>query len=574
MPAPENNSGKFQGIQADSLGSNNQATLSPSVARETVLKELEEGGPVFDHEAGHGGKASETIGTEAGDMSQYDNEDIKIVKASSHSNRHQTPKPVRLPSLTDEGKVDTVLAKSAKVKDTIGASISKKTDSDVKIFELPSYKIFDDDDNHLPSSAKQLLGESDNSSLEKLRKSGERFSTFYDNDINAALKKVEEPHGSAVGVPLTHRSTLDMGGTKINIKGGQIVGGQITGGNILGGNIHAGFIGGGTITAGYVKGGRMTGGTMDGGTLMGDGAIEGGFFNNGTIKGGDVKGGNITGGTISGGVVLGGHVSGGFVAGGVLKKGGVEGGVLRGGTIDGGILKGGVMESGQLLGGTVWNGRVTGGTILGGDVLGGEIGEGVVIRGGKINGTVTVGRRRGTSSLGSTKPPTSTISGGVIGRIAPAKEPKPQNNPGTTSNQVSPLSSGSEAVVIHPKKPSVVLSSNLMETMDNAKRNYEPKDFFGRPAVSTSASSSPGENYARQNSPGARSSYSGGDYGRGSYPNVAEANNAAENYAASRTQTPLAIAIPRSRPSGININQFVKQVSTGVQRSSSDNNIG
>ena len=329
VTSPENNPGKFQGIQADSLGSNNQATLSPSVARETVLKELEEGGPVFDHEAGH--KANETIGTEAGDMSQYDNEDIKIVKASSHSNRHKTPKPVRLPSLTDEGKVDTVLTKSAKVKATIGGSISKKTASDVKIFKLPSSKIFDDDDNHLPSSAKQLLGESDDSSLGKLRKSGERFSTFYDNDINKA-KKVEEPLGSVVGVPLTHRSTLDMGGTKVNIKGGQISGGQITGGNILGGNIHGGFIGGGTITAGYVNGGRMTGGTMDGGTLMGAGTIEGGFFKNGTIKGGDVKGGNITGGTISGGVVLGGHVSGGFVAGGVLKKGGVEGGVLRGGT--------------------------------------------------------------------------------------------------------------------------------------------------------------------------------------------------------------------------------------------------
>lgn len=552
MPFSENNRGKFQGIQADSLGENNQVSLSPNAMKETVLKELEEGGPVFDHETEHVSKANETVGTETNDMSEYDNEDIKIVKASSSSNRRQTSKPVRLPSLTNKGKVVTVLAKA---KDTNGAPSSKKTHSDVKIFELPRSKNFDDD-NQLPRSAKQLLGESDDGAFEKLRKSGERFSTFYsEKDINAA-KKMKGSRGSVVGVPLMQ----NVGDTKVNIKGGQIGGGQITGGNILGGNIEGGFIGGGTIIAGFVKGGRMTGGTMDGGTLMGDGTIEGGFIHNGTIKGGDVKGGNVTGGTISGGTVLGGHVSGGFVAGGVLKKGGVEGGVLRGGTIDGGILKGGVMESGQLLGGTVWNGRVTGGTILGGDVLGGEVGEGVVIRGGKINGTVTVGRKRGTSSPGGEKSPKPAVfGGGVIGGIVPGK----QSNPGTTLNQVSASSSESEAVVIHPKRPSV------------DKRNYKLKSLFARPAVSSSASSSPGENYARSNPAGARPSYSGGNYGRASYPNVAEANNVRENNAVARTSTPLAIAIPRSRPSGININQFVKQVSAaGVQRSSLDNNIG
>ena len=534
-------------------------TLSPKAEKEAILKELGNEQPGSNHQATEN-TMKETVGTESNDMSQYDNQDINLVASSSSSHRHQNAKPVRLPSLTNEGKVDTVMARSPKSNDTEEDATSKEMDSVVKILDLPDSRISEDDDV-LPKSAQQLIGESD--SITKLKKSGERFTAFYDHDVNAA-KKVEQP---SEGAATTARQVQEPKNTTVRVRGGQIAGGQITGGTILGGDIQGGFITGGTIKGGDVKGGRMTGGLMDGGILK-DGTVDGGYFHNGTVEGGDIKGGNITGGLITGGLILGGHVSAGVVAGGVLKDGGVEGGVLQGGTVDGGILKGGVMESGELLGGIVRNGRVTGGTILGGEVLGGEVGEGVVIRGGKINGTVTVGRKRGKSLVNKPIPQRPAVpTEGSIGGMIPAKQPQSQDYPSRHSNSASMGRTGNDAVVITPKRPNVVRLSDVSRTMEETRRTYERKDVFNRPMVD-----SPPPNYPVR--AGATPYYSGVSYLRPNYQatSSAQAPNVAPGYPATRTfSSPLAIALPRSQPSGINIDQFVKKISNGAPRSTTDN---
>ena len=88
-------------IQADSLGENNQVTFDANAEREAIAHELEDSGPVFSHDASVPDSEKETSDTN--DMSHYDSEDINLVGNS----RHKTvkAKPVRLPSLTEEGKV-------------------------------------------------------------------------------------------------------------------------------------------------------------------------------------------------------------------------------------------------------------------------------------------------------------------------------------------------------------------------------------------------------------------------------------------------------------------------------------
>ena len=462
------------------------------------------------------------------------------------------------------------------------------------IFDMPDINIPDDGDT-LPKSSKLLLGESDDSSPEKLRKAGERLTMFFDRNLRK--KKQSVAHKTA-GKP------EEKSVATVNVKGGQIVGGQISGGNIFGGDIEGGFITGGTIKGGVIKGGRMSHGLMDGGLLL-DGDIAGGILHNGTVKGGLIRGGNITGGTVTGGEILGGHLSSGFVEGGMLKKGGVEGGVLRGGTIDGGILKGGVMESGKLLGGIVWNGRVTGGTILGGEVLGGEVGEGVVIRGGRINGTVTVGRKMQSdlkkpgSRLGSLSPsrlanpfsdsilhnqpsaqkPTgpqykltqnlkvpsvhtaarpysslssqNAIEGDVGGRVN-SRPLQPQSIPGGRPNGVSSGNIANDAVVIKQKNsPSVISLSSIPVDREQIKRNHRPNGFYNRPPYSNDVSPT-------------------NPYSTPRYGYQATSTSATQYQATNSYPSPLAASIQTPRQNGININQFVKQVANGakgVQRS-------
>ncbi|XP_028400368.1 uncharacterized protein LOC114523591 [Dendronephthya gigantea] len=631
----------FGGIQADSLGENSQATFNTNAEKEAVMHELDDGGPVFNHDASSPNTAKEEIGKN--DMSQYESEDINLVGNARHKNVKS--KPVRLPSLVEEGKIDTFIAKpkstdeneSLKIvkpadhkenmsskttvsplnKEKVQIDSSEPTVVDAKsknsdhrslkaqstkhrsfassvgasnLFDLPDLNI-DDDDDILPKSSKLLLGESDDSSAEKLRKSGERLTMFYDRDSRkkkqSVARKIAGRHGDT-----------GASSASVNVKGGQIVGGQISGGNIFGGDIEGGLISGGTIKGGIVKGGRMSQGLIDGGLFL-DGDMAGGFLHNGTVKGGVIRGGNITGGTVTGGEILGGHVSSGFVSGGVLKAGGVEGGMLKGGTIDGGILKGGVMERGKLLGGIVWNGRVTGGTILGGEVLGGEVGEGVVIRGGKINGTVTVGRKMVSSSggrLGSLdplrhgntlhgvkpqnqaslqfkyhphkllpvlnaarpyRPPSSqySIEGDVGGRVN-SRPILAQSIPRGRPNGVSSGNIANDAVVINRKNtPNVILLSNISRNGEQIKRNYRPNDFFNRQPYSN-------PNYQAINSP----AYANPNYG---FP--ATSTSAAQYQAPNSVPNPSAASVPQAPPqNGININQFVKQVSNGaggVQRS-------
>ena len=491
---------------------------------------------------------------------------------------NDSTKPKMSSTLNSEDEsLKSLTAKHRSFSHEVGAS---------NIFDMPDIDI-PEDDEILPKSSKLLLGESDESSPDKLRKSGERLTMFYDR--NHPKKKQSVAHRLA-GKPET------MSTATVNVKGGQIGGGQISGGNIFGGDIEGGFISGGTIKGGVVKGGRMSQGLMDGGLLL-DGNIAGGILHNGTVKGGVIRGGNITGGTVSGGEVLGGHVSSGFVSGGVLKKGGVEGGVLRGGTIDGGILKGGIMESGKLLGGIVWNGRVTGGTILGGEVLGGEVGEGVVIRGGRINGTVTVGhkmhldmntpvKKLGSASLArlpvhpssqrqsgpqykidpqkqlfpnTAARPYSSLSTpdtlqGVIGsrvRLAPFQA---QSIPGGRPNGVSSGNIANDAVVIHAKKnPNVIVLSNIANDREQIKRNHRP-----------SKNRQPYNNYASSDNP-----YSTPRYG---YQATSTSGTQYQD-GTSRYPSPLAASVQTPRQNGININQFVKQVANGangVQRSSTE----
>lgn len=486
-----------------------------------------------------------------------------------------------------------------KAKNTKHRSFSSEIGSS-NIFDLPDINSPDNDDI-LPKSSKLLLGESDDTSPEKLRKTGERLTMFYDRD--ARKKKQSLAHAPAVKIKETPVP-------RVNVKGGQIVGGQISGGNIFGGDIEGGFITGGTIRGGVVRGGRMSQGLIDGGLLL-DGDIAGGYLHNGTVKGGLIRGGNITGGTVTGGEILGGHVSSGFVSGGVLKKGGVEGGVLRGGTIDGGTLKGGVMESGQLLGGVVWNGRVTGGTILGGEVLGGEVGEGVVIRGGRINGTVTVGHKmqsdfnkpvnnlaspipsRLPNMLNQNRPylqdqpnpqkPTGprynlnihnlqsaqnaprpysslsnqeTIQGDVGGRVN-SRPLQSQRIPAGRPNGISSENVANDAVVINRKNnPRFILLSNFSNDREQIKRNHQPNGFYNRQSYTNPGYTSPNNLY-----PGQRYGYQATSTSPAQY----QATNSYPSSLATSAQTP--------QQNGININQFVKQVSngaTGFQRSSTE----
>ena len=511
---------------------------------------------------------------------------------------------------TDSGRTEMTTAKpklskhrSIKAKNTKHRSFASEVGSS-NIFDLPDISSPDNDDI-LPKSSKLLLGESDDTSPEKLRKTGERLTMFYDRD--ARKKKQSLAHAPAVKPKET--SVVPT----VNVKGGQIVGGQISGGNIFGGDIEGGFIAGGTIRGGTVRGGRMSQGLMDGGLLL-DGDIAGGYLHNGTVKGGLIRGGNITGGTITGGEILGGHVSAGFVSGGVLKKGGVEGGVLRGGTIDGGTLKGGVMESGQLLGGVVRNGRVTGGTILGGEVLGGEVGEGVVIRGGRINGTVTVGHKmqsdfsKPVNKLASPIPsrlpnmvnqnrpylqgqpnpqkPTGprynlnlqnlqfaqnaprpysslssqeTIQGDVGGRVN-SRPLQSQTIPAGRPNGVSSGNIASDAVVINRKNnPRFILLSNFSNDREQIKRNYQPNGFYNRQSYTDPSYAFPNNLYTSPK-----------------YGYQATSTSGTQYQATNSYSSPLATSAQTSRQNGININQFVKQVSNsaGFQRSSTGNDKG
>ena len=87
------------GIEADSLGENSQVTFTTNAVKEAVLHELDDSGPVFEHDAKLPEKVKEI--TNNNDMSQYDTEEINLVE----NNEHKSPKakPVRLPSLTEEG---------------------------------------------------------------------------------------------------------------------------------------------------------------------------------------------------------------------------------------------------------------------------------------------------------------------------------------------------------------------------------------------------------------------------------------------------------------------------------------
>ena len=519
-----------------------------------------------------------------------ENDSLKIVRPANRGKKMSSKTTV---SPINEEKVQTDSKnsdhRSLKVQNTKDRSFASSIGAS-NIFDLPDLNIGDDDDI-LPKSSKLLLGESDDSSPEKLRKSGERLTMFYDRD--SRKKKQSVAHKVAGKLEDT-----GMSSASVNVKGGQIVGGQISGGNIFGGDIEGGLITGGTIKGGIVKGGRMSQGLIDGGLLL-DGDMAGGVLHNGTVKGGVIRGGNITGGTVTGGEILGGHVSSGFVSGGVLKNGGVEGGVLKGGTIDGGILKGGVMVRGKLLGGIVWNGRVTGGTILGGEVLGGEVGEGVVIRGGRINGTVTVGRKlvsgpgerlgligplrqsntphlvKAQNQAGSqfksrplsmlpvlnaARPYSSpsnqdSIEGDVGGRVN-SRPFLAQSIPRGRPNGVSSGNIANDAVVINRKNtPDVIVLSNISRNGDQIKRNYRPNGFLNRQPYSNG-------NYQTLNNPA---------FASHGYGYQATGSSAAQYQTANSVPNPSAASVPQTSPqNGININQFVKQVSNGaggVQRS-------
>lgn len=512
---------------------------------------------------------------------------------SDESDSSDSPRPettTAKPKLSDHSSLKAQNTKHRSFASEVGSS---------NIFDLPDINGPDNDDI-LPKSSKLLLGESDDTLPEKLRKTGERLTMFYDRD--ARKKKQSLAH-----VPVAKPKEAAV--PTVNVKGGQIVGGQISGGNIFGGDIEGGFITGGTIRGGVVKGGRMSQGLMDGGLLL-DGDIAGGYLHNGTVKGGSIRGGNITGGTVTGGKILGGHVSSGLMSGGVLKKGGVEGGLLRGGIIDGGVLKGGVMESGRLLGGIVWNGKVTGGTILGGEVLGGEVGEGVVIRGGRINGTVTVGRtmhsdfknpatklaspipsrlpnilsqnrpylqdqpnpqkpagprynlnvQHNLASMQNAPRPYSslssqeTIEGGIGGRVN-SRPLQSQRVPNGRSNGFQSENIASDAVVINRKNnPRFILLSNFTNDREQIKRNHQPNGFYNRPSYTNPTYASPSSLYTSPRYGYQATSTSATQYqATNSYPQVTS------------SQTP--------QQSGININQFVKQVSNGAagfQRSSTE----
>ena len=111
LTIPDDNSAQSLGdIQADSLGENNQVSFDANVEKEAIAHELEDNGPVFSHEASMPELEKETSDTN--DMSHYDSEDINLVGNSRH--KMVKTKPVRLPSLTEEGNVCHFHASSLK----------------------------------------------------------------------------------------------------------------------------------------------------------------------------------------------------------------------------------------------------------------------------------------------------------------------------------------------------------------------------------------------------------------------------------------------------------------------------
>lgn len=89
------------GIQADSLGENSQISFNTNADREAVMRELDEGGPIFSHDANIPQPAAKDVTTAANDMSHYESEEIDLVGNAKYKN--VKGKPVRLPSLTTEG---------------------------------------------------------------------------------------------------------------------------------------------------------------------------------------------------------------------------------------------------------------------------------------------------------------------------------------------------------------------------------------------------------------------------------------------------------------------------------------
>ena len=95
----ENGAQSLGGIEADSLGENSQVTLNTNAEKEAVMHELDDSGPVFNHDANVPNKAEET--PETNDMSHYESEEINLVGNPQHKN--VKTKPVRLPSLVEDG---------------------------------------------------------------------------------------------------------------------------------------------------------------------------------------------------------------------------------------------------------------------------------------------------------------------------------------------------------------------------------------------------------------------------------------------------------------------------------------
>ena len=103
--ADENDAQSFGGIQADSLGENSQVTFNTNAEKEAVMHELDDGGPVFNHDASMPNTEKEVA--DMNDMSQYESEDINLVGNARHKNVKS--KPVRLPSLVEEGELNLSL---------------------------------------------------------------------------------------------------------------------------------------------------------------------------------------------------------------------------------------------------------------------------------------------------------------------------------------------------------------------------------------------------------------------------------------------------------------------------------
>jgi hypothetical protein len=94
----ENGAQSLGGIEADTLGENSQVSLSTKAEKEAVMHELDDnGGPVFNHDADAAIKSKD-----ANDMSHYESEEINLVGNPRH--KKVKPIPVRLPSLTQDGK--------------------------------------------------------------------------------------------------------------------------------------------------------------------------------------------------------------------------------------------------------------------------------------------------------------------------------------------------------------------------------------------------------------------------------------------------------------------------------------